>query len=339
MVEAPPKTTNPAYIMAEVARIKVGNLHRKDYGDLPGLAGSMAVVGQLQPIGLNRNNELLWGLRRLKSAEILEWGRIAAVVVDCDQQDATLVEYHENFCRKDFTISEKVKIGKAMEAVVGNRQGQRTDKGGEQLPRKCGEVQPGQETADAAANVAGFGSADTYSRAKAVAESGNTALISLVDDGKVSVAMGAQAAKLPQDAQRQFVAAVIGGKSAAAALKAALPQDDALHVNQIVQQWVADGTLKGAAKDEVLNLGGAVNAQREEKQSQYVRRRKSGLDHDAALASVHHGGKRATDKERQEAKEKALEAIGTLLIQFARLGLVTECDGLIQQLSAKVKAA
>lgn len=342
-----PKTTNPSYATVSIADIHVGNRHRKDYGDLPALAESMDMLGLLQPIGLNTARELLWGRRRLKAAEILEWPVIPSVLVDCDPADKTLIEYHENVCRKDFTISEQVEIGRAMEKAVGNRQGQRTDKDSE-LVGICPQVEPGEKTRDAAAEAAGFSSTDTYRRAKSVIDSDNQALIGLVDREAVSVAMGAQVAKLDREKQGQFVVAVRNGKTPADALASVL--DDALHVNDTVQEWIADGSLSGVERDAVENLGGMNNAARQSKQAQYVRRRKSGDAHAAALESVRKGGKRTataptstkpaeTDGERRQAKQDAMEAIGTLIVSFAKLGLVGECDEMIKQLSAKIKAA
>jgi ParB family chromosome partitioning protein len=328
--------------MVPVVDVKVGARHRKDFGDMPALAASMNEIGLLQPIGVNRDNELLWGRRRLKAAEILECDVIAAVVIDCDPNDKALIEYHENVCRKDFTISEMVEIGRDMEKAVGNRQGQRTDKENE-LVGICPQVEAGEKTRDVAAAVAGFGSADTYRRAKSVIGTDNQDLIALVDKGKISVAMGAQVAKLDADKQRQYVLTVLSGTSPAAAWKVVKPEDDALHVNVFVQEWIADGKLSGAAKDAVLNLGGASNPSREAKQSQYVRRVKEGLSHADALESVRKGGKRPacglTEEERQEAKQRIGEAIGTLIVEFSRLGMIDEVHALTDQLSAKLKAA
>jgi hypothetical protein len=39
-----------------------------------------------------------------------------------------LGELHENGMRKDFTVSERGAIGKALKAYLGSRQGQRADK-------------------------------------------------------------------------------------------------------------------------------------------------------------------------------------------------------------------
>lgn len=351
-----PKTTNPHPALIALADVKVGARHRKDYGDLPALAASMNDVGLLQAIGLNTSHELLWGRRRLKAAEILEWATIPAVVVDCDPADKTLIEYHENVCRKPFTVSEMVEIGKALEKAVGERRGRPSNSSVQdqsEIPRICGELKPGQETADAAAATAGFGSADTYGRAKSIADCQSQLLICLVDNGKVSVAMGAQVAKLDADKQEEFARAVRDGEKPAVAFKSVNPEDGALHVNELVQEWIDAGKLKGAQKDAVLNLGGLNQKAREGKQAQFVRRVLSGSNYADALESVRKGGKRdataspapsktppaETDDERQEARQRIGEAIGTLIVEFSRLGRLDRVQAMIEQLSAELKAA
>ena len=59
--------------------------------------------------------------------------------------------------RKQFTPTERMAIGKATEKQLGERQGQRTDKLGENFP----QVEKGR-TADIAAKKAGLGSGKTF---------------------------------------------------------------------------------------------------------------------------------------------------------------------------------
>lgn len=87
-----------------------------------------------------------------------------------------LAEHAENEIRKDFTVSERVEIGKAVEAELGKRQGQRTDLASEghesllgELVVNCPQVDPGQKTREVAAEKAGFGNSETY-RQPATAE-------------------------------------------------------------------------------------------------------------------------------------------------------------------------
>ena len=60
--------------------IVVPERQRRDLGDLHDL-DSMAdpTIGQLQAIGVNEKNELLWGGRRLAKARLLGWPDIEVV--------------------------------------------------------------------------------------------------------------------------------------------------------------------------------------------------------------------------------------------------------------------
>jgi hypothetical protein len=71
-----------------------------------------------------------------------------------------------------------VAIAKAIEAAIGKRQGQRTDK---ELPKNFSEVVPGKETRKVAAERAGFGNPITYQQAKRVVERGVQELVEAMD--------------------------------------------------------------------------------------------------------------------------------------------------------------
>ncbi len=58
--------------------------------------------------------------------------------------------------------SERVAIGQALEAELGNRQGQRTDKPSQIF----GEVTPGQKTYEVAAEKSGFGNPEHFDRSE-----------------------------------------------------------------------------------------------------------------------------------------------------------------------------
>jgi len=106
-------------------------------------------------------------------------------------------EYAENEFRKQFTPSEREAIGRAIEAELGKRQGQRTD-----LPAIAGKspwvegrnwdttgaTSRGDRTSlDIAAKRSGFKSAETYARAKTVVEKGAPEVIAAMDSGDVSI--------------------------------------------------------------------------------------------------------------------------------------------------------
>ncbi len=75
--------------------------------DVEDLVDSMSKYGQLQPILLNQNFELLTGYRRYKAAKRLGWQTIDAKIIDVkDKKKRILIELEENQIRKNFTAEE-----------------------------------------------------------------------------------------------------------------------------------------------------------------------------------------------------------------------------------------
>jgi hypothetical protein len=132
------------------------------------------------------------------ACEVLGWTEVPVRVIDLAA--IVLGEHAENEMRKDFTPSERVAIGREVEAELGRRQGARTDT----LPDNGPEVRG--ETRNIAGERAGFGSGKQYERAKAVVDHGAPELVDAMDTGKVSVTGAAIIAKQPADKQRRIVA-------------------------------------------------------------------------------------------------------------------------------------
>jgi ParB/RepB/Spo0J family partition protein len=86
---------------------------RKDFGDIESLAESISVVGLLQPIVINENNELIDGQRRIKACIQLGIKEIPCYRVSLAK--IILGEFHANSNRTDFSSSERVAISKAVE--------------------------------------------------------------------------------------------------------------------------------------------------------------------------------------------------------------------------------
>jgi hypothetical protein len=182
-------------------QIRIGERHRKDMGDLEALAASISAFGLLHPPVVTKEGVLVCGERRFRAMrDILGWKTIPVIVLEV----SSIVEgeYAENEIRKDFTPSERVAIGRAIEAEIGKRQGQRTDKG---LPVNCAEVEPGVETREVAAAKAGFDSASTYERAKRVVEKAVDEVVAQMDVGDLSISAAAVIAEQPQETQREIV--------------------------------------------------------------------------------------------------------------------------------------
>lgn len=175
---------------------------RKDFGDIPGLASSISEIGLLQPIGIDAGYRLVFGERRLKAFRHLGRDTIPARFVNLES--LLKGEYAENEFRKDFTVSERVEIGKALEGELAKRHG--GDRSQQQAGKFSGLVEaPKGDTRDLAAKAAGFGNGKTYEQAKVVIESGASELVAELDAGRVSVSAAAKVAELPRDEQREII--------------------------------------------------------------------------------------------------------------------------------------
>jgi ParB family transcriptional regulator, chromosome partitioning protein len=63
--------------------IHIGERHRRDMGDIAGLATSIAEIGLLNPITVDGDGQLLAGARRLAACKMLGWKEIPVNVVRC----------------------------------------------------------------------------------------------------------------------------------------------------------------------------------------------------------------------------------------------------------------
>jgi len=177
-----------------ISLIKTGERYRKDMGDLQALADSIKELGQLQPIGVDSNYHLIFGQRRIKACELLGLDKVKGTIIPL--KDIVKGEYAENEVRKDFTISECVEIGKAIEQELGERRG----KPGKDIPPKLEELQ-NKETAQIAAEKSGLGSKNTYRQAKKTINNGSPELIKKLDNKEISISAAAKVAKFDKEHQ------------------------------------------------------------------------------------------------------------------------------------------
>jgi ParB family chromosome partitioning protein len=177
----------------KLADIDAGGRQRKNMGDIDELAHSIEDVGLLQPVvvtlngtplpnsvmGKSRGEQSYWllaGGRRLAAVAKLGWEKVPAYVVN-GFPDAVMrlrAERDENTCRKDFTPSEAVAIGKALEELERKKAKERQKKHGGTAPGRKGDtggnLPPVKgKTRDKVAEVVGM-SPRTYEKAKAVVE-------------------------------------------------------------------------------------------------------------------------------------------------------------------------
>lgn len=83
---------------------------REELGDLDSLAQSLIQFGQLQPVVVDDNNELIAGFRRLSATQLNGSSTILAIRKnDIDEVVAKEMELEENFQRKDMTTKERIR--------------------------------------------------------------------------------------------------------------------------------------------------------------------------------------------------------------------------------------
>lgn len=181
-----------------IASIIVANRYRSDMGDLEGLAASIAEIGQIQPIVINKDRRLIAGGRRLEAMKLLGRETIAASVFDLDDIDALKVERDENDQRKEPTISERVALAEAIAETLAGRHG--GDRKSDQDGNISVLIERG-ETKDIAAAKAGLGSGKTLEAAQKVVERGAPELVEAMDAGKVTIHAAKNIASLPAEEQ------------------------------------------------------------------------------------------------------------------------------------------
>ena len=224
-------------IQCRIGLVKIVNRFRKDFGDIDGLAASISEIGLLQPIGIDQNYRLVFGERRLRACQALDWEAIPARFVHLDS--ILKGEFAENEFRKDFTHSERVAIGEAIERELGDRRlatlKQNVSTEVENFPPPTGK------TRDLAAKAAGFGNGKTYEQAKRVANEAAPELVQAMDEGRASVSAAASLLTLPKEAQsavaksekKEIQRAAKAAKRAAVEPVAPVATD---HVLQLIKQ-------------------------------------------------------------------------------------------------------
>lgn len=117
-------------MQALISSISVSNRVRKDFGDLESLMDSLKRCGQLNPIVVTREMELIAGHRRLLAAQRLGWKTVDVIFVDGISEERRLeIELEENIHRKDFSPEELLEGVKRLEAIRHPKFGTRLKNG------------------------------------------------------------------------------------------------------------------------------------------------------------------------------------------------------------------
>lgn len=169
-------------------QVKVSDRIRKDFGDIEELAQDIAANGLINPPVVTPDFVLIAGERRLRACKHLGWQQIEVRVMTVrDYEHQLRMEISENENRKEFTFSERVEWARRLEQVerlkAKARQGARTDLGYDGVDESLGEGR----SRDIVAAHAGFGSGESYRKARYVAENGGAEIIEQLDQGEISL--------------------------------------------------------------------------------------------------------------------------------------------------------
>jgi len=136
--------------MMPIASIRIGSRHRKDLGDIDGLAASIAKLELMHPIVVHPDGRLIAGYRRLKACEALGWTTVPVTRVDIDA--IARGEWAENAMRKDLSPSERWAIYEEVKKVetAAARERQATLNNAETAPGNFPEASKGEARKKAA---------------------------------------------------------------------------------------------------------------------------------------------------------------------------------------------
>ena len=170
----------------DVDKIKTGNRYRKDLGDIKAMASSIEKIGLLHPIVIQPDGTLIAGMRRLEACKLLGWKSVPVRVISLE--NILRGEHDENVFRKDFTPSEAVAIGEALEPLERQAAKERMLAG-----KPCENFTQGSgKSLDKVAAVVGM-SRPTYQKAKEIVQYAQTIqmpeLIEIMDEKGIEHAL------------------------------------------------------------------------------------------------------------------------------------------------------
>jgi ParB-like chromosome segregation protein Spo0J len=122
------------------AQIKIGDRQRKELGDIQGLAESIKAKGQIHPIRIDKDFNLIAGGRRVAACVLANVKVQAIIRENTSELELRELELEENLRRKDLTWQEKVQALADLTALKQKIHG---------LP-KCGKSEVGWSMGDTA---------------------------------------------------------------------------------------------------------------------------------------------------------------------------------------------
>ncbi|MCL6479623.1 MAG: ParB N-terminal domain-containing protein [Peptococcaceae bacterium] len=167
-------------MLIDIDKIKVENRIRKDLGNLQELADDIRENGLINPPVVTPEYTLIAGERRLRACKLLGYQQVEVRVMTVkDYEHQLKLEISENENRKEFTFSERVEWAKRLEQIE-------RIKANERMKNPTKNSSEG-ETAEIVAQESGFGSKDTYRKAKFISECADPDIIQKLNEEKISI--------------------------------------------------------------------------------------------------------------------------------------------------------
>lgn len=241
----------------KIADIKIGKRVRKQLGDIKKLALDLVTQGQIAPIGIDADNTLVYGYRRLVAMRDFV-KRDTVLCVRVCVKSILRAEYSEDMTREPLTPSEKLELAEAMRQAIGSRQGQRTDLPlghKSELVAGLPQVEPGKKTREFVAERAGFDSTTQMRQVAAVVQTKDQELIDAMDKGEVSITAAAEQAKAAPKQRTLFAVKPKTDRKAEGILKAI--RDLARRIGGVSPESVPLDTVR-ADVDAIVGWLGSV---------------------------------------------------------------------------------
>ena len=105
-------------MLLDIAKIKVGDRIREDFGNIDKLAENIKEHGLINPITVTPQYELIAGERRLRALKKLGYKQVEVNVIAVEDAEQQLkLEISENTARKNFTPEEILIYGRQLERI------------------------------------------------------------------------------------------------------------------------------------------------------------------------------------------------------------------------------
>ena len=113
-------------MLLDIAKIKVGDRIREDFGNIDKLAENIKEHGLINPIAVTPQYELIAGERRLRALKKLGYKQVEVNVIAVEDAEQQLrLEISENTARKNFTPEEILIYGRRLERIESARANER----------------------------------------------------------------------------------------------------------------------------------------------------------------------------------------------------------------------